>query len=155
MVFVAADHHGVELKAKINEWLKGRNYDFEDLGAYEYNPWDDYVDFAIDAAQRVASSPEENRGILICGSGVGMCVAANKVKKIRAGLGFAQDQIYSARKDDNINILVLAADNTDEGVAFDLLETFLDTEFVKSENYLRRIEKITRYEREPAHIKGS
>jgi ribose 5-phosphate isomerase B len=155
MIFIAADHHGLELKAKINEWLKGREYEFEDLGAYEYNPWDDYVDFAIDVAQRVASNPEANRGILICGSGVGMCIAANKVKKIRAGLGFAPDQVHAARKEDNINILTLAADNLDEVIALDFIEQFLDTEFVKSDNYLRREEKITRYEREPAHIRNN
>jgi ribose 5-phosphate isomerase B len=147
MIFIAADHHGVELKAKINEWLKGRSYEFEDLGAFEYDPWDDYVDYAIDAAQRVASDPEKNRGILICGSGVGMCIAANKVKKVRAGLGFATDQVHAARKEDNINILTLAADNLDEVQALEFVEQFLDTEFVKSDIYLRREEKIIRYER--------
>jgi ribose 5-phosphate isomerase B len=154
MVYVAADHHGVELKAKINEWLKGREYEFEDLGAYEYNPWDDYVDFAIDTAQKVASNPEGNRGILICGSGVGMCVAANKVKKVRAGLGFAPDQVHAARKEDNINVLTMAADSIDEVLALELVEQFLDTEFVKSDSYLRRNEKVARYERGPAHNKN-
>ncbi len=153
MIYVAADHHGVELKAKINEWLKGREFDFEDLGAYEYNPWDDYVDFAIDAAQRVAQDVVHNRGILICGSGVGMCMAANKVKKIRSGLGFAPDQVYAARKEDNINILSLAADSLDEVVALEMVEKFLETEFIKSDSYLRRDEKIARYEREPAQNK--
>jgi ribose 5-phosphate isomerase B len=153
MIFVAADHHGIELKGKIDEWLKGREYEFEDLGAFEYNPWDDYVDFAIDTAQRVAANANENRGILICGSGVGMCVAANKVKKIRAGLGFSPDQTHAARKEDNINILTLAGDSIDEVVALELVEQFLETEFVKSDNYLRREEKITRYERGPAQNK--
>lgn len=153
MIYIAADHHGMELKAKISEWLKGREYEFEDLGAYEHNPWDDYVDFAIDAAQRVAANPEGNRGILICGSGVGMCMAANKVKKVRAGLGFATDQVHAARKEDNINILTLAADSLDEVLALEMVEQFLDTEFVKSDNYLRREEKITRYERGTAQGK--
>jgi ribose 5-phosphate isomerase B len=153
MIFIAADHHGVELKAKINEWLKGRDYEFEDLGAFEYNPWDDYVDYAIDAAQRVAANPEANRGILLCGSGVGMCIAANKVGKIRAGLGFASDQVYEARKKDGINILTLPADNLDEVMAVELVEKFLETEFVKSDSYIRRNEKIIRYEREPAQNK--
>jgi RpiB/LacA/LacB family sugar-phosphate isomerase len=153
MIYIAADHRGFELKAKINEWLKGRGFTFEDLGAYEHISGDDFVDFAIDVGQKVAVSSENNRGILICGSGAGMEIAANKVKGVRAGLGFVQDQVYAARKDDNINILVLAADNTDEMLAVELVEKFLETEFVKSENYLRRVEKITRYETESGHVK--
>ena len=105
MIYIAGDHHGFELKARINDWLKGRGYEFEDLGAYEYNQADDFVDYAIDRAQRVAANPENNRGILICESGVGMSIAADKVRNIRCGLGFAPDQVHSARKDDNINVL--------------------------------------------------
>ncbi|KKU55608.1 hypothetical protein A3H89_00040 [Candidatus Amesbacteria bacterium RIFCSPLOWO2_02_FULL_48_11] len=146
MIYIGADHRGWELKAKINDWLKGRGYEFEDLGAYEYNAWDDYTDYAIDLAQRVAADADRHRGILICGSGVGMCIAANKVKAVRAGLGFAPDQVHAARKDDNINIMVLAADNTDEITALELVEKFLETEFVESDSYLRRIDKISRYE---------
>lgn len=150
MIYIAADHKGLELKASINSWLKGRGFEFEDLGAYEYDHNDDYVDLAVDAGQRVAQNPENHRAILICGSGVGMCMAANKVKGVRAGLGFVSDQVHAARKDDNINILALPAENVGEIQAINLVETFLETEFVKSENYLRRIEKITRYENEPA-----
>lgn len=150
MIYTAADHRGLKLKARINEWLKGRRFEFEDLGAYEDDPWDDYTDYAIDAAQQVARNPEANRAILICGSGIGMGIAANKVKGIRAGLGFSPDQVHSGRKDDNINILVLAADSTGEVEAMGLVEKFLGTEFVESDKYLRRIEKISRYEREPA-----
>ncbi len=153
MIYIAADHRGFELKARINDWLKGRGYEFEDLGAYEYKQEDDFVDYAIDVAQRVALDPDKNRGILVCKSGVGMNIAADKVRGIRCGLGFAPDQVHSARKDDNINVLALAADNTDEIQAWELVEKFLETEFVKSENYLRRIEKISRYERELAHGK--
>jgi ribose 5-phosphate isomerase B len=150
MIYTAADHRGLELKAQINNWLKGRGYEFEDLGAYEHDPWDDFTDYAIDAAQKVANNPDGNRAILICGSGVGMGIAANKVRHVRAGLGFAPDQVHAARKDDNINVLTLAADNTNEMEAMDLVERFLNTEFVESDNYLRRLEKIDRYERGPA-----
>jgi ribose 5-phosphate isomerase B len=149
MIYIAADHRGLEIKAKIEEWLKGRGFEFEDLGAYKLDPWDDYVDYAIDTAQRVAENPENNRGIIICKSGVGMSIAANKVKKIRCGLGFSPDQVHEARKDDNINVLALAADSVEEAGAIDLVEMFLETDFVKSDSYLRRIEKIARYEREP------
>lgn len=143
MIYIGADHRGFELKAKINTWLSNRGYEFEDLGAYEYNHDDDYVDYAIDVAQKVKSS---GRGIVICGSGVGVEIAANKVTGVRCGLGFAEDQVHAARKDDNINVLAIAADNTDETKALKLVEQFLETEFVETDRYLRRIEKIARYE---------
>lgn len=146
MIYIGADHRGYELKAKIAKWLTGRGYEFEDLGAWEYDHNDDFVDFTIAVAQRVGESPESRRGIVICGSGVGADVVANKVMKIRCGLGFAEDQIYAARKDDNVNVLAIASDNTDEAHALRLVETFLQTEFVQTERYLRRIEKIARYE---------
>jgi ribose 5-phosphate isomerase B len=148
MIYIGADHRGFELKAKINRWLTGRGYDFEDMGAYEYDRNDDYTDFAFAVAQKVAENPEKHWGIVICGSGVGGEVAANKVRGVRAGLGYESDQVNAARKDDNINVLTLAADNVDEVRALVLVEQFLDTEFVMSDRYLRRIEKIKRYESE-------
>lgn len=150
MIYIGADHRGWELKAKIARWLKGRGYDFEDLGAFEYDRDDDYVDFAVEVAQKVAQNPERHWGILVCGSGVGMCVAANKVKGIRCGLGFEVDQVNQARKDDNINVLSIASDNIDEEKTLKLAEQFLETEFVESDKYLRRIEKVRRYEQEIA-----
>ncbi len=153
MIYIGSDHHGFELKAKINEWLTGRELEFEDAGAFEYDSGDDYVDFAIDVAQKVARAPEANRGIVLCGSGVGVEIAANKVQRIRCGLGFEEDQVFASRKDDNINVLALAADNTDEFKAIELVEKFLETEFVRSDRYLRRIEKISRYEKAAADHK--
>jgi len=146
MIYLGADHKGWELKAKIEKWLSGRGIEFEDMGAFEQDKGDDFVDFGIAVGQKVAENPEKNWGIVICGSGVGMDVVANKVKGIRCGLGFEVDQVYAARKDDNINVLAIAADNTEEIKAFELVEKFLETEFVKSENYQRRVEKISRYE---------
>lgn len=148
MIYIGADHRGFELKAKINKWLSGREYDFEDMGSFEYDSTDDYVDPAIAVAQKVSASPDVHWGIVICGSGVGAEIAANKVKGIRCGLGFEEDQVHAARKDDNINVLSLAADNTDEFKALELVEKFMDTDFVKSDRYLRRLEKIERYEKE-------
>src|SRR5688500_5589813 len=111
MIFIGADHRGFELKAKINEWMRGRDLEFEDLGAFEELPDDDYVDYAIEVGLHVAKNPIKNRGIVICGSGVGVDVAANKVNKVRCGLGFSPDQVHAARKDDDINVLALASDN--------------------------------------------
>ncbi len=147
MIYLGADHRGLELKAKICKWLAGREFEFEDMGAYEYDREDDFVDYAIAVAEKVASSPDKNRGVVVCGSGVGVDVAANKVRGIRCGLGFETDQVNTARKDDNINVLALAADNLTDEEALALLEMFLGTEFVKTEKYVRRIEKISRYEK--------
>jgi len=146
MIYVGADHRGFEMKAAINAWLKGRGYEFEDVGAFKYEHDDDYADYAIDVAQRVAQAPDKHRGVVICGSGVGVEVAANKVKGIRCGLGFEPDQVHAARKDDNMNVLALAADNVTEDEGLALLERFLETEFVETDRYLRRVEKIKRYE---------
>ncbi len=144
MIYLGADHRGFELKGQIAKWLTGRGYEFEDLGAYDYDHEDDYIDFAVPVAQRVAHHPDQNWGIVICGSGVGVDIAANKVAGIRCGLGFSPDQVHAARKDDGINILALAADNFAEVQALKLIEVFLDTEFIMSDKYLRRIEKISR-----------
>jgi ribose 5-phosphate isomerase B len=143
MIYLGADHRGYDLKAKIANWLSRRGYEFEDLGAYEYDHGDDYVDYAVKVAEAVSVS---GRGIVICGSGVGVGIAANKVSGVRCGLGFAQDQVHAARKDDNINVLALPADNVDEEHALKLVEKFLETAFAENERYLRRIEKIKRYE---------
>lgn len=144
MIYIGADHHGFELKARINKWLEGRGYEFEDVGAYEYEHDDDYVDYAIAVGQKVAA--RNGRGVVICGSGVGADIAANKVERVRCGLGWEEDQVCAARKDDNINVLALAADNLEEEKALKLVERFLETEFVEHERYLRRIEKMKRYE---------
>lgn len=148
MIYIGADHRGLELKGHIERWMQGREMEFEDLGVYEYDRNDDYVDVAIMVAQKVADNPEKNWGIVICGSGVGVSIAANKVAKIRCGLGFSPDQVYAARKEDNINVLALPADNMDENTVMDLVEKFFETEFVRTERYLRREEKIARYENE-------
>ena len=146
MIFIGADHRGFELKGKIAKWLAGRGYEFEDMGAYEYDHEDDYVDFAVAVAQKVAVDPEAGRGMVICGSGVGVDIVANKVSGVRCGLGFSEDQVHAARKEDNINVLALAADNCEPELAVKLVEKFLDTGFVGQDKYLRRIEKIKRLE---------
>lgn len=145
MIFIGADHRGWELKGKVAKWLAGRGYEFEDVGAYEHDISDDYVDYAIEVGVR--SQRVGGRGIVICGSGVGADIVANKVLGVRCGLGWEVDQVHAARKDDNINVLALAADNMEEEKAFKLVETFLETEFVESDKYLRRIEKISRFEK--------
>lgn len=147
MIYLGADHRGYDLKAKIANWLSVREYEFEDMGPFAYDHDDDFTESTFLVAEQVSKNPEKNRGIVMCGSGVGVSIAANKLPKVRCGLGFAEDQVHAARKDDNINILALASDNTDEVHALKLVEKFLETPFVENERYLRRIEKIGRFEK--------
>jgi ribose 5-phosphate isomerase B len=144
VIFIGADHRGLGLKATINTWLAGREYVFEDLGSYEYNQDDDYVDVAIVVAQRVVKF--SGRGIVICGSGVGVDIAANKVEGVRCVLGFNLQQVVAARKEDNVNVLALPSDFVDGRQAILWVERFLVTAFDQTERYMRRIEKMERFE---------
>lgn len=147
MIYLGADHRGFELKEKIGKWLTEHSFEFEDLGALEYDHDDDYFDYAYAVAEKVQKSPETNRGIVICGSGVGVDIVANRFDGIRCGLGFAEDQIHAARRDDDINVLAIPADNCDDNLALKLVEKFLETSFAKSDRYQRRLEKLARFEK--------
>lgn len=144
-VYIGADHKGYLLKEKIAKHLFDRGYTFEDMGAFSLNPDDDYPLFAEKVASVVASEPE-SRGILVCGSGVGVSIVANKFDGIRAGLGINKDQVISARNDDDINILALSSDFTGEKEALDMVLAFLETSFSGKEKHKRRIEDISRIE---------
>lgn len=147
MIYLGADHRGYDLKAKIANWLSTRGFEFEDMGPFAYDHDDDFTESTFLVAEQVSKNPDKNRGIVLCGSGVGVSIAANKLPNVRCGLGFAEDQVHASRKDDNINILAIASDNTDEVHALKLVEKFLETLFIESERYLRRIEKISRFEK--------
>lgn len=144
-IYIGADHRGFELKNHLIEKLQLHNYEVIDLGAYEFNPNDDYTDIALKVALKVAKE-KNSRGILLCGSGIGVCITANKVKGIRAGCSENLEIIKKAREDDDINILCLPADFLSQEEAFALVDIFLNTEFKSEEKYLRRIKKIKKYE---------
>lgn len=144
MIYIAADHRGFRLKEDIKKWLETELYEFRDLGAFEYNKDDDYPDFAIKLGETVIR--ENARGILICGSGAGASIAANKVNGIRAGLCTSVKQAASARSDDNINILCLSADWVSVEDNQKITDTFLKTLFSSEERHIRRINQIKDYE---------
>jgi ribose 5-phosphate isomerase B len=144
-IFIGADHKGFELKKEIKEWLSSANYQVEDLGAFEYKPGDDYVDFATSVANKVTSE-KGSRGIVICGSGAGVDITANKTRGIRCCLGFNIEQVKAARNDDDINVLALASDYCELEKAKKLTDAFLNTDFDPTENHVRRIEKIKNLE---------
>ncbi len=141
MIYIGADHNGFSFKEKIKHWLTEWEYDYEDLGAFELDLNDNYPDFAKLVAESV-SSEDLAKGIVICGSGVGVDIVVNRFQGIRCGLAIDADQIKSARQDDDINVLALAADETSEEDAQLIVKTFLETEFSGEEKYKRRIEEI-------------
>lgn len=147
MIYLGADHRGFELKEKIKTILTELKFAFEDLGAFELNPEDDFNEFAEKVAGQVLANPDENKGILICGSGAGVDIVANKFKGVRSVLGFNAEQVRVARNDDDVNILSLAADFMDEQGLANIIELFLNTPFEKTEKQIRRIEAIKKIER--------
>jgi len=144
MIYIGADHRGHRLKNSLLNWMRTSGFNCVDLGNKEYNEEDDYTDISILLAEKVVS--ERASGILICGSGVGVCVAANKVKGARAALVTNEKQTRLSREDDDANILCLSADTVSDEVNMDIVKIFLETTFSSDEKHIRRIKKIKEYE---------
>jgi ribose 5-phosphate isomerase B len=144
---IAADHGGFELKQRLAEELHQVGHVIRDFGAAEMQPGDDYPDYVVPLAQAVAGGQVE-RGIAICGSGVGASVAANKVPGVRAGL---VHDVYSAHQgveDDDMNVLCLGGRVVGYEVARDLVQVFLEADFQGQERFRRRLAKIAALEEE-------
>jgi len=142
---IAADHGGFELKARLVEVLKSLGYEVVDFGAPEYAPQDDYPDYVVPLARAVARG-EVERGLAVCGSGVGACVAANKVPGVRAGL---INEVFSAHQgveDDDMNVMCLGGRVTCYALAWDLTLTFLKARFKGEERFRRRLAKVAQLE---------
>ena len=146
MVYLGADHRGYELKEKIKSWLSDWGYEHEDCGAFEFNKDDNYPDFAIAVAEKVTANPN-NKGILICGSGIGVAIAANKIKGVRAGTAASAEQVKASVNDEDLNVLAISADYTSEAEAQEIVKTFLETKFSSAERHARRVNKIKELEK--------
>ena len=144
-IYLGADHRGYFLKEKITRWLLEWGYKYSDMGAESLDLNDDYTKYATEVASMVKDTLF-TCGILLCGSGVGVDIMANKFDGIRAGIGLSADQVKAAREDDDINILVIAADYTSEAEAREMVKTFLETKFDKKARHKRRIEDISKIE---------
>jgi ribose 5-phosphate isomerase B len=142
---IAADHGGFELKVKLTEDLKAAGYEVVDFGAHELAAGDDYPDFVIPLARAVASG-EVTRGMAICGSGVGACVAANKVRGVRAALITDSFSAHQGVEDDDMNVMCLGGRVTGQALAWDLVQIFLNAQFKKAERFKRRLAKISELE---------
>ena len=146
MIFIGSDHRGFELKEKLKDQLTEWGYDYEDVGPFEYNKDDDYPDFAELVGQGVVSG-EGNRGVLICGSGIGVCITANKIKSVRAGTMANPEQTKASVSDEDTNVLCLSADYTNEATSMEIAKTFLETRFSGEERHVRRVGKIKNLEK--------
>lgn len=145
MIYLGADHRGFLLKEKIKEYLRSLNLAVTDLGPDKVIIDDDFPLISIKVAETVTRK-NGDLGILICGSGAGACLAANKVVGARAALGFSIKQIYAAREEDNINILCLAGDHLDPETNLEIVQSFLDSFYIAEDRRIRRLQQIADYE---------
>lgn len=141
MIYLGADHRGYNLKEELKKFLEQGKIKFKDLGNLEYDEKDDYPDFAKKVAEKISSNSKKDKGILICGTGIGMSIVANKFKEVRAGLCLSGYMAKRAAEEDDINILCLAADITDAGTSEKIIKEWFKAKFKKEERYKRRIKK--------------
>lgn len=139
-IFISSDHRGFTLKNQLLAYLK-KEFEITDLGNSIFDTNDDYPDYARAVADMVTKEAG-SLGIVICGSGIGVCIAANRKKGIRCGLGFNAEQIGHARENDHINILALSSDYLDLEKNKAIVDIFLNTNEKNDERFLRRINKI-------------
>ncbi|OGL77878.1 hypothetical protein A3J43_02860 [Candidatus Uhrbacteria bacterium RIFCSPHIGHO2_12_FULL_54_23] len=144
-IVIGADHRGLQLKDDVKRSLSEWGYLVDDRGAHTYDAEDDHPDAALAVGEKVREQ-EGGTGILVCGSGVGIAIAANKMAGIRAGMALTPEQAESARKDSDANILVLAADYLTAAQARRVAKAFLETAFQPKERYVRRLRKIKKME---------
>ncbi|HET9946512.1 MAG TPA: RpiB/LacA/LacB family sugar-phosphate isomerase [Patescibacteria group bacterium] len=144
-VYIAADHNGFSLKEILKVHLMQKGIETVDMGAEEKIPTDDYPEYAKRVSEKVAKE-EDSKGIVLCGSGVGICIASDKIKGIRCALGFDPRQVKDARNDDDVNVLALASEYLSEEKAKELVDVFLSSPFEPEERFKRRIEQIHQLE---------
>lgn len=144
VIYIGADHRGFEHKEAIKKYLAGLGYTVSDLGNEKYDEFDDYPDFAERVGQKV--SVEGGVGVLICGSGVGVDIVANKFSGVRSALVSNSEQAIDAKTDDNVNVISLAADYTSIEDSKKIISLWIGTKFSEEERFKRRLKKITEIE---------
>ncbi len=145
MIYLGTDHRGYKMKEELREYLTSRGYQVVDLGAKSEEPGDDYPAYAEKVARAVVTDPN-NRGILLCGSGAGVCIAANKINGVRAAVAWNEGVSRAIRNDDNANVLCLPADQITAVDAKKIVQVFLDASFGGEERYKRRLRQIQEIE---------
>lgn len=146
LIYIGADHRGFELKESLKKFLKDSGYEVIDVGNDHYDKDDDYPDFAVLAARAVSQDLINRRGVLICGSGSGMNIIANKFNGVRSVLASSPEQAKLSRNDGDSNVLSLSASFLNEEQAKEILEIWLKTPFSGEERHKRRLAKIQEIE---------
>jgi len=140
-IVVGADHGGFHLKQELVKWLKDEGHIIEDIGAHEYDQYDDYPDFAIRAAHEIKNG-NVSRGIVICGSGVGASIASNKIKGIRASVCHDSYSAAQGVEHDDMNVLCIGARVIEYELATLIVESFLNSNYSGAERHQRRLDKL-------------
>ena len=139
---IASDHAGFSLKQEVCAYLSKSGHEVIDLGAFKMEPQDDYPDYAERVGEAIKQG-EAPRGILICGSGVGVCVAANKIPGIRAGICHDTYSAHQGVEHDDMNVVVLGARIVGPALAFEVVNAFVNASFIaKEERFVRRFRKV-------------
>lgn len=142
-IYIGADHRGMEFKAAISDFLRRSSIEVVDVGDTSMDPNDDFPKFAGQVATALlGDSAPDSRGILICGSGQGMCMAANRFKGIRASLCWNLEEARSARNDDDSNVLCLSASYLSLEDAQAIMSAWLNTPFAGADRFKRRIQEL-------------
>lgn len=145
-IAIASDHAGFPLKEEVRDYVRKQGHEVEDLGAYNTEP-SDYPDFALLVGKALMAGKVE-RGILICGSGVGVCVAANKMPGVRAGMCHDTYSAHQGVEHDEMNVLVLGARIIGSALAFECVDAYLKANFIASEpRFVRRLNKVKAIEK--------
>jgi ribose 5-phosphate isomerase B len=152
-VGIATDHGGFDLKEGLVAHLRAAGHDVVDFGAHELNPGDDYPDFVIPLGRAVAAGTVE-RGVAVCGSGVGASVCANKIQGVRAGLVSDHFSARQGVEDDHMNIICMGGRTIGPFAAWDILEAFLAAQFSLAQRHLRRLGKVAGLELEAINERG-
>ena len=147
LIAIGADHNGFELKVRLVEMLSDLGHRVVDVGAHAYEPTDDYPDFARALGKRVVGG-EADRGVLVCGSGVGASVAANKVRGVRASVCHDTYSAHQGVEHDDMNVLCLGRRVVGEKLARELVATFVSAGFSGEERHRRRLSKLLAMEAE-------
>lgn len=146
MIYIGADHGGYKLKEQLKKFLAKKKLEFLDVGAKSLKAEDDYPDYAKLVAKKVSQNPMRNVGILICRSGQGVCIVANKFEHVRAALVWNTKEAEMSRTDDMSNILCLPSDYISVKEAEKIVEVWLTTPYSTDERHIRRVKKISAIE---------
>lgn len=144
MIYLASDHRGFELKGQIKDWLTEWGLEYEDCGPREYDPEDDYPDFVVKAAEKVAAAPDSHRAIVLGATGQGEAMVCNRYANLRAAVyyGGTSDIVTLSREHNDANILSLGAAFLSPHEVKMAIKLWLDTPFSNAERHVRRIKKI-------------